>query len=184
MVEHRVSSGSPTEVRASSGSLVEHRASSDGLVEVWASGWPFQHRRLAAELPLAASRSSVAALISTFLLESASFPFPSILLSEFYGGSSRSFKTLELHSRDYLSSGHWGVNQSRRLCNCWHPPPPDWIKVNVDASLLPSYKTVIGGVLRDSKGKFLMAFGKKYVHWDISQPELSSIHLIRGVNFG
>ncbi|KAL0927709.1 hypothetical protein M5K25_001909 [Dendrobium thyrsiflorum] len=80
-----------------------------------------------------------------------------------------------------ISSGHWGVNQSFRLLNHWHPPPPDWIKVNVDASLLPSYKAGIGGVFRDSKGKFLLAFGKKCIHWDISQLELLSIQLLRGV---
>ncbi|KAI0529319.1 hypothetical protein KFK09_001866 [Dendrobium nobile] len=27
----------------------------------------------------------------------------------------------------------------------WLPPPPDWIKVNVDAALLPSYKAGVGG---------------------------------------
>ncbi|PKU74895.1 Putative ribonuclease H protein [Dendrobium catenatum] len=67
-------------------------------------------------------------------------------------------------------------NQPVRLFNVfWRPPPPNWIKVNVDASLFSSYKAGIGGVFRDHRGRFLMAFGKKLTHWDISYLELLSI---------
>ncbi|PKU61502.1 hypothetical protein MA16_Dca026016 [Dendrobium catenatum] len=52
------------------------------------------------------------------------------------------------------NSGIWDANQPVRLSrNCWHSPPPDWIKVNVNSSLLTSYKA--GGVFRDHKGRFL-----------------------------
>ncbi|KAL0906295.1 hypothetical protein M5K25_024778 [Dendrobium thyrsiflorum] len=74
-------------------------------------------------------------------------------------------------------SGIWDVNQLM-LLNRWHPPPPDWIKVNVDASLLPSYKAGIAGVFRDHKGRFLLAFGHRCVHWDISWLELLAIKSI------
>ncbi|KAL0925444.1 hypothetical protein M5K25_003776 [Dendrobium thyrsiflorum] len=72
--------------------------------------------------------------------------------------------------------GNLGTNQSHRLLNSsWYPPPPEWIKLNVDASLLPSYKAGIGGVLRDLKGRFLLAFGKSFIHWDVGYLELSAI---------
>ncbi|KAL0923155.1 hypothetical protein M5K25_007201 [Dendrobium thyrsiflorum] len=70
--------------------------------------------------------------------------------------------------------GTWDANQ-HKLFNRWHPPPPDWIKVNVDASLLPSYKAGVAGVFRDSRGRFLFAFGHECVHWDISSLELIAI---------
>ncbi|PKU80715.1 Putative ribonuclease H protein [Dendrobium catenatum] len=57
----------------------------------------------------------------------------------------------------HFSSGNWDVNQSKRLSNSWKPPPPEWLKVNVDASLLTSYKAALEGVFRDCKGRFLYA---------------------------
>ncbi|KAI0515997.1 hypothetical protein KFK09_008668 [Dendrobium nobile] len=61
----------------------------------------------------------------------------------------------------------------------WHPPPPDWIKINVDASLLDSNLASIGGVVRDSKGRLLLAFGKHKLHWDINQLELDAIFSLK-----
>jgi len=58
------------------------------------------------------------------------------------------------------------VNQHYMLLNHWHSPPPDSIKVNVNDSLLSSYKYGIGGVFRNCKGRFLLAFGQACVHWD------------------
>lgn len=50
-------------------------------------------------------------------------------------------------------SKNWGVNELYQLSHSFcHPPPPEWIKVNIDASLLISNKACIGGVFRDSKG--------------------------------
>ncbi|KAL0912918.1 hypothetical protein M5K25_016339 [Dendrobium thyrsiflorum] len=80
------------------------------------------------------------------------------------------------------NSGIWGINQSHRLLNLtWYPPPSDWIKVNVDATLLPSYKAGIGGIFRDYKGRLLLAFGKTCVHWDVGSLELSTTLYIKEV---
>ncbi|XP_020681242.1 uncharacterized protein LOC110098680 [Dendrobium catenatum] len=74
------------------------------------------------------------------------------------------------------------VNQPTRLLNnYWYPPPPDWIKVNIDTSLCPSYKAGIGDVFHDHKGRFLMAFGQKWIHWDIASLELQAILSIKDV---
>ncbi|KAL0903259.1 hypothetical protein M5K25_027621 [Dendrobium thyrsiflorum] len=78
-----------------------------------------------------------------------------------------SFQSLD----DCLSSGNWDANQNS-LFNHWHPPPPDWIKVNVDAALLPNNKAGIAAVFRDHKGRFLLAAGRDIIHWDASKLEL------------
>ncbi|KAH0461442.1 hypothetical protein IEQ34_009017 [Dendrobium chrysotoxum] len=63
----------------------------------------------------------------------------------------------------------------------WHPPPPRWIKVNIDATLLQSYKASIGGVFRDRKGRFIVAFGFKCIHWDNGYLELLAICSLKKV---
>ncbi|KAI0497209.1 hypothetical protein KFK09_020431 [Dendrobium nobile] len=57
----------------------------------------------------------------------------------------------KLMAKQYLEQ--WDVNQPVRLSNSWHPPPPEWLKINVDASLDSTYRVGIGGVIRDSKGR-------------------------------
>ncbi|KAI0499489.1 hypothetical protein KFK09_017693 [Dendrobium nobile] len=52
-----------------------------------------------------------------------------------------------------LKSALWDANQPIRLSNTWYPPPPDWLKINVDASLDSSYRAGIGCVIRDRKGR-------------------------------
>ncbi|KAL0921308.1 hypothetical protein M5K25_008367 [Dendrobium thyrsiflorum] len=85
-------------------------------------------------------------------------------------------------SKFYLSSGIWNANQLNKLNNNkWHPPPPDWIKINVDASLLQSYRGGIGGVFCDSKGRFLFAFGHSCIHWDASSLELMAVQVLSGM---
>ncbi|KAL0910007.1 hypothetical protein M5K25_020928 [Dendrobium thyrsiflorum] len=74
-----------------------------------------------------------------------------------------------------------GDNQLLQLSNSWHPPPPKWIKVNIDASLLDSYRAGIGGVLRGHKGRFLLAFGFSCIHWDIGQLELLTIRSLNKI---
>ncbi|KAL0928589.1 hypothetical protein M5K25_000490 [Dendrobium thyrsiflorum] len=65
-----------------------------------------------------------------------------------------------------------------KLLDCWYPPPPDWIKINVDAPLLQSYKGGIEGVVRDNKGRFLLGYGHSCIHWDVAQLELMAIQFI------
>jgi len=51
-----------------------------------------------------------------------------------------------------INSGIENANQPDWMLNSWHPPPPDWIKVNIDAALFKSYKARIGGVLEIVRG--------------------------------
>ncbi|KAI0497299.1 hypothetical protein KFK09_020522 [Dendrobium nobile] len=75
-----------------------------------------------------------------------------------------------------IQSGNWVVNQSFGLSfDKWQPPPPGWIKINIDASLKGNYEVGIGGIVRDCKGRFLLAFGRKKMHWDIAQLEMEAI---------
>ncbi|KAH0459462.1 hypothetical protein IEQ34_012276 [Dendrobium chrysotoxum] len=73
------------------------------------------------------------------------------------------------------SLGYWDSNQLCELSPYWHPPSPEWIKLNVDASLSCNYNGGIGGVFREYCGRFLGAFGIKCTHWDSSQVELLMI---------
>ncbi|KAI0529146.1 hypothetical protein KFK09_001693 [Dendrobium nobile] len=72
----------------------------------------------------------------------------------------------------------WGANLSWEFLNSWHPPPLDWIKVNVDSSLLSNYRAGIGGIFRDCKGRVLLALGRNSLLWDIAQLELESIFVL------
>ncbi|XP_020693669.1 uncharacterized protein LOC110107681 [Dendrobium catenatum] len=81
------------------------------------------------------------------------------------------------NSCPYLTS--WGANILRESRSTWLPPPKDWIKINVDASLLSSNLAGVGGVLRDPKGRFISAFGKKGTHWDIPQLELKAVFSVK-----
>ncbi|XP_020677153.1 uncharacterized protein LOC110095806 [Dendrobium catenatum] len=78
-----------------------------------------------------------------------------------------------------INSGIENANQPGWLLNSWCPPPPDWIKVNIDTDLFKSYKVGIGEVFRDCQGRFLMAFGSSYIHWDAAELELQAILSIR-----
>lgn len=61
--------------------------------------------------------------------------------------------------------GHWGVNQPSKLSIfSWYPPPHDWIKGNIDGALLNLSEAGIAKVFRNHKGRFLLAFGFKYIH--------------------
>ncbi|KAI0492161.1 hypothetical protein KFK09_026427 [Dendrobium nobile] len=76
---------------------------------------------------------------------------------------------------------HWDTNQPSRLNSFWHPPPPELIKVNLDAALTNNYNGGVGGVFRDSKGRFSLAFGIKCLHWDIGYLELMPIRSLKNV---
>ncbi|KAI0519774.1 hypothetical protein KFK09_007235 [Dendrobium nobile] len=81
------------------------------------------------------------------------------------------------NSGPYLTS--WGANLLRKSQSTWCPPPKDWIKINVDASLLSSNLVGVGGLLRDHKGRFISAFGKKGTHWNIAQLELEAVFWVK-----
>ncbi|XP_028548601.1 uncharacterized protein LOC114579074, partial [Dendrobium catenatum] len=78
-----------------------------------------------------------------------------------------------------LTSVNWDSNQLRLFSSTWNPPPTDWIKLNVDAVLHSSYKSGVGGIIRDSKRRFLFAFGFKGIHWDSLVLELEVILSLR-----
>ncbi|PKU64483.1 hypothetical protein MA16_Dca008406 [Dendrobium catenatum] len=82
---------------------------------------------------------------------------------------------------NHQNSGWLVVNQQDLLYKSWHPLPPDWIKFNIDVSLLCSYKGGVGGVCRDHRGRLLLAFGRSCVHWDIAHVELLAIKIINEV---
>ncbi|XP_028556854.1 uncharacterized protein LOC114581242 [Dendrobium catenatum] len=77
-------------------------------------------------------------------------------------------------SQDIISA-NWVSNQHSLFQDTWKPPPTEWIKLNVDASLDNNYSVGIGGVIRDYKGRFLFAFGFKSIHWVISALELDAL---------
>ncbi|KAL0920015.1 hypothetical protein M5K25_009115 [Dendrobium thyrsiflorum] len=73
----------------------------------------------------------------------------------------------------------WDANQLCKLSKfSWHPPPPRWVKANVDATVNISNKAGIGVVFRDCKGRFLFAFGRNFLHWDIAQVEVLSVQAV------
>ncbi|XP_020695783.1 uncharacterized protein LOC110109183 [Dendrobium catenatum] len=76
-------------------------------------------------------------------------------------------------SSPYLSNR--GTNLLRESHESWCPPPKDWMKINVDASLLRSNCAGVGGIFRYHKGRFILAFGEKRIHWDISKLEMEAI---------
>ncbi|PKU76469.1 hypothetical protein MA16_Dca001072 [Dendrobium catenatum] len=94
-----------------------------------------------------------------------------------------SITVANMMSTAFLSSNpliaSWGANLSREFQTVWHSPPLGWIKINVDAALLPSYNAGIGGCIRDDKGRLLIAFGKKRMHWDIANLELDAVMSVR-----
>ncbi|KAI0496466.1 hypothetical protein KFK09_022783 [Dendrobium nobile] len=80
----------------------------------------------------------------------------------------------------YIQPGFWDANQLG-LLSTWHPLPPGWIKINVDAALKRNNMAGIGGVARDDQGRFLVAFGENCWHWDISQLELLAVVYLKKV---
>ncbi|KAI0510916.1 hypothetical protein KFK09_011527 [Dendrobium nobile] len=91
--------------------------------------------------------------------------------------ASNALFTATSNSGPHLSC--WGANLPRESQSTWCPPPKEWIKINVDASLLKSNLAAVGGVLRDHKGRLTSAFGKTGTHWDIAQLELEAVFSVR-----
>ncbi|XP_028548456.1 uncharacterized protein LOC110097081 [Dendrobium catenatum] len=74
----------------------------------------------------------------------------------------------------------WDANQ-RLLSSHWYPPPPGWIKINIDGTLKKNNRAGIGGVVRDDKGRFLLAFSNPILHWDAAQTELCAVLFLKNV---
>ncbi|PKU77540.1 Putative ribonuclease H protein [Dendrobium catenatum] len=68
----------------------------------------------------------------------------------------------------------WCINQPIGLPinKLWCTPPPNWLKVNFDAALLPSNSAGLGMVVRDDLGRLIVASGKCLEHWDPIQAEM------------
>ncbi|KAI0519708.1 hypothetical protein KFK09_007167 [Dendrobium nobile] len=105
-----------------------------------------------------------------------------------HGGNEESCSFLAANALEYAFGSfrdnpvwdNWEANQHLVLgTTAWLPPPPGWIKCNVDASLSSNYVAGIGGVFRDDKGRFYGAFGFSINHWDIAQVEVLSILSLR-----
>ncbi|KAH0465413.1 hypothetical protein IEQ34_005516 [Dendrobium chrysotoxum] len=64
---------------------------------------------------------------------------------------------------------NWDINQHYVLSKNWYPPPTDWIKLNVDASLMQPNLASIA------------AYGKKLFQWDISLLELIAVFYFKNV---
>ncbi|KAK8941882.1 hypothetical protein KSP40_PGU016062 [Platanthera guangdongensis] len=81
--------------------------------------------------------------------------------------------------------GCWSINRPLGLSHSslWCPPPPGWIKVNVDGSLLLSGSAGLGVVARSDDGRVLIAAGFAWHHWDPGRVELEAILLSAGSPF-
>ncbi|XP_020704507.1 uncharacterized protein LOC110115584 [Dendrobium catenatum] len=84
-----------------------------------------------------------------------------------------------LNTPKYIKTGRLSTNQQLLYENRWYSPPPNWIKVNVDATLYHSYKGGIGGVARNYKGRFIAAYGISKFHWDITSLEYQAIASVK-----
>ncbi|KAK8970008.1 hypothetical protein KSP40_PGU022217 [Platanthera guangdongensis] len=61
------------------------------------------------------------------------------------------------------------------------PPPPGWIKVNVDGSLLPSRRVGLSIVVCSEDGAVLVAAGFAWLHWDPCRVEIEAVVAIRRI---
>ncbi|PKU83310.1 hypothetical protein MA16_Dca021013 [Dendrobium catenatum] len=77
---------------------------------------------------------------------------------------------------------NWDTNQRKLSCS-WYPPPPVWIKINIDASISSNNVADFGGMERDDKGRFLIAFRANLLHWDVAQIELMAILYLKNITW-
>ncbi|KAK8914594.1 hypothetical protein KSP39_PZI024146 [Platanthera zijinensis] len=69
-------------------------------------------------------------------------------------------------STDFPSTRYWGTNRPDRPSPSifWCPPPPDWIKINVDGAVFPNNCAGIGVVVRNHRGAVQLAAGSGFPH--------------------
>ncbi|KAK8951217.1 hypothetical protein KSP39_PZI003094 [Platanthera zijinensis] len=75
-------------------------------------------------------------------------------------------RVLESASRSatFPTQANWDTTRpSRPSSTLWCPPPPGWLKINIDDALLPSRQAGVGIVARDSFGTVLFAAGRPLV---------------------
>ncbi|KAK8923399.1 hypothetical protein KSP39_PZI019822 [Platanthera zijinensis] len=70
-------------------------------------------------------------------------------------------------SSEFPAWHYWGTNRPDRPSPSisWCPPPPDWIKINVDGEVYPNNSADIGIVMRDHQGGVLLTAGSGLTHW-------------------
>ncbi|XP_028556427.1 uncharacterized protein LOC114581139 [Dendrobium catenatum] len=95
-------------------------------------------------------------------------------------GNVISFVNMDKLNKDI--SDYWDAGRSLgQFYDFWCPPPPEWYKINVDAALKNNYEATIGSIVRDCKGRFMLAFGFHGIHWDNSQVELLAFSSLKEV---
>ncbi|KAF5451602.1 hypothetical protein F2P56_026695 [Juglans regia] len=76
-----------------------------------------------------------------------------------------------------------GVSKQVNTVLSWSPPPPGFLKLNVDGAIFPDHhKAGIGIILRDEKGDVIAACSK--LEGDVASPEfIEATTLLRGLQF-
>lgn len=97
---------------------------------------------------------------------------PTSLAAQIFAGFSYAYPTLMLEQWDTIQPSRLVTNQT------WCPPPPGWLKVNIDGALQHNYRGGAGFVFRDSLGQILSCGGSAVQHWDASQVELFAISIL------
>lgn len=60
----------------------------------------------------------------------------------------------------------------------WERPPPNWVKLNTDASILGNNsRAAIGGVVNDSEGRWMWGFSSKIGSMDVDSAELCAVRM-------
>lgn len=80
----------------------------------------------------------------------------------------------------HSSQGNWGTSQPDRLSpsTLWCPPPPGWIKINIDGAVGCNREAGLGLVIRDSEGRVLLAAGHSTTHWDPGGAEMAALKVL------
>ncbi|KAK8918667.1 hypothetical protein KSP39_PZI021459 [Platanthera zijinensis] len=105
-----------------------------------------------------------------------------IHLQEYATPTIIAMRVLESASRSatFPTQANWDTTRpSRPSSTLWCPPPPGWLKINIDGALLPSRQAGVGIVARDSSGTVLFAAGRSLLQWDPGRMEMAALAAIR-----